>query len=1276
MSKSRFFRLSNKILTAFVLVAQAVFLLGAPQISLAELGSVTINFSPLPPSTATIGQALIITAISNYDENSMVDFKIDGPQSLYYPPVIHTTGSYTYSFTWNTSSFPAGTYQIRVQANRAGETPSQTATVSLQSGGGGGGGGSNDTAAPSQPTGLVAVSLTATQVGLSWSASTDNVGVTGYYIYRSASGSWGQVGQSTAAAYTDTGVLPSTPYYYKVIAFDAAGNQSVASSDLFLNTPAGNPPNPPASLSASLLNNYINLTWPVSTEATYYIINRSNNGGTYTSLSNITGTSYTDYNVAAGSSYTYKVFACASSSGCSTSAAISNTVSVNSGISLTATTTTNLTVAFYGNVTPVSGTTQVYAQTNIEANNVSFYVRGPQAANFPSEHTAGTTQYYFKWDTKTFVDGYYQIEVVATKDSLTANSIINLEVKNSSPTTATTTDQLKIGFVTPPAFISGKTRFNAKTNLIADNLKFYISGPKNHETASQYDGSYYYFYWDIANFPNGLYTLEARANKGSNSASSKIEVALDNTIYIKPDYIATSTQPLTYLQPTTAIDVQIIEPNNGAIVNGWIRLLAKTFGPIRSVKFSKIKNGVATILGNGYLNPSGYQWEYGWDTGPLTEGDYYLSVSAWDDKGNSITGDKILVRVQKNAPAPATYPTTQPTYPTTQPAYQQPLNTTLPPPPASDYVSMLPWECQQAGLTTRSECDGYMFKLYLPYECQQASVRTKEGCDEIMMLKNFPLECQEAKAQTPQECDKIMFAKYGRPQECANLSDQDCKNLLANKFTDQSFFIPLETVNSFVTEMVPIECREAKITTRPDCQKYLMNKYTPLECRQEGITTPEECDAVMKKKYGRPKECEELSDEQCLEAMKKIRPMEVKQILASDQVPLECRQTSVASFAECESLMREKYMPLECRQAGAKTKEDCDKEMQRKYGRPAQCEGLSEEECRILIEKIILGNFIDENTLNRLRKEVKNISAKNIVFKRVESANQQTSGQIIVKEERKSKPVESALVKTINEVMPFADTNKEIGLLVLPASDKEEKSDSAVPVTLAFDSDGDGLPDDIEKRLGTDPNKPDTDGDGFLDGAEVASGYNPLGPGNLEKKLTPTEKAIVNKTSLEQPRISAETVNENLKIKKIENIKTADAAAAASTNLKFEGQALPNDVVSLFIYSVMPIVVTVNTDANGNWVYELDKTLVDGKHEAYVVINDEHGKIESKSSPFSFFVKEAKAVSQSNFIKTDINIYDRTKAMTGWYVAGGLALILFTIGLFFVYNRSRKNTLA
>ncbi len=88
---------------------------------------------------------------------------------------------------------------------------------------------SGDTQPPTVPTGLTVTGVTAHSVSLSWHASTDNVGVTGYTIYRNGS-SVGTTGGANATSFTDTTAAPSTTYNYTVDAFDGAGNHSAQSS--------------------------------------------------------------------------------------------------------------------------------------------------------------------------------------------------------------------------------------------------------------------------------------------------------------------------------------------------------------------------------------------------------------------------------------------------------------------------------------------------------------------------------------------------------------------------------------------------------------------------------------------------------------------------------------------------------------------------------------------------------------------------------------------------------------------------------------------------------------------------------------------------------------------------------------------------------------------------------------------------------------------------------------------------------------------------------------
>jgi glucose/arabinose dehydrogenase/chitodextrinase len=97
--------------------------------------------------------------------------------------------------------------------------------------------GGGDTTPPATPTGLTATAVSSSRIDLSWAASTDNVGVVGYKVFRNGS----QVGTTTTTTYQDTGLTPSTTYTYAVSAYDAAGNTSGQSA------PASATTAPPAS---------------------------------------------------------------------------------------------------------------------------------------------------------------------------------------------------------------------------------------------------------------------------------------------------------------------------------------------------------------------------------------------------------------------------------------------------------------------------------------------------------------------------------------------------------------------------------------------------------------------------------------------------------------------------------------------------------------------------------------------------------------------------------------------------------------------------------------------------------------------------------------------------------------------------------------------------------------------------------------------------------------------------------------------------------------------
>ncbi len=78
--------------------------------------------------------------------------------------------------------------------------------------------------------------------------------------------------------------------------------------------------------------------------------------------------------------------------------------------------------------------------------------------------------------------------------------------------------------------------------------------------------------------------------------------------------------------------------------------------------------------------------------------------------------------------------------------------------------------------------------------------------------------------------------------------------------------------------------------------------------------------------------------------------------------------------------------------------------------------------------------------------------------------------------------------------------------------------------------------------------------------------------------------------------------------------------------VKLTGKAEPNQLVYLYIFSE-PIVVSVQTDGNGDWEYNLDKELATGEHKVYVAVKNDDSTVKAKSSAFSFIIGQAIAAS-------------------------------------------------
>jgi parallel beta-helix repeat protein len=161
-----------------------------------------------------------------------------------------------------------------------------------------------DTTPPSIPSGLTA-SSGSSSVALGWNASSDNVGVAGYTVYRNGA-ALATVGASTLS-YTDIAVSSVTQYTYAIDAFDAAGNHSAQSVSVSLTTPDWTPPTSPTGLTATNGASSVGLSWSASTDnvgVSGYTVYR--NGA---SLATVGGAvlNYTDASVSSATAYTYRI---------------------------------------------------------------------------------------------------------------------------------------------------------------------------------------------------------------------------------------------------------------------------------------------------------------------------------------------------------------------------------------------------------------------------------------------------------------------------------------------------------------------------------------------------------------------------------------------------------------------------------------------------------------------------------------------------------------------------------------------------------------------------------------------------------------------------------------------------------------------------------------------------------------------------------------------------------------------------------------------------------
>ena len=153
-------------------------------------------------------------------------------------------------------------------------------------------------------------------INLSWQASTDNVGVTKYLIYRN--GVLVNSVNSPGTKFIDTDINANTTYQYYLKAVDAAGNTSVASPTITVNTglPDTQAPTAPTNLtSPTQTQTSIALKWNPSTDNVgvtnyrIYKIGGSRKNSFNTLIATTSSTTYTVTGLTKGTAYSFYVIA-------------------------------------------------------------------------------------------------------------------------------------------------------------------------------------------------------------------------------------------------------------------------------------------------------------------------------------------------------------------------------------------------------------------------------------------------------------------------------------------------------------------------------------------------------------------------------------------------------------------------------------------------------------------------------------------------------------------------------------------------------------------------------------------------------------------------------------------------------------------------------------------------------------------------------------------------------------------------------------------------------
>jgi fibronectin type 3 domain-containing protein len=331
-----------------------------------------------------------------------------------------------------------------------------------------------DTTAPSAPTGLVATAVSSGQINLAWTASTDNIGVTGYRVERcqeSGCISFAEIAAPTTNSFNNLGLAAGASYSYRVRALDAAGNTSGFSNVASASTPAPDTiaPTDPSALTATATgSSQVNLAWTASTDnvgVSGYRVERCTGAGcnNFAQIATPSVPSFSNTGLTASTSYNYRVRAADAAGNLS---GYSNVASVTTG----AAPDTTVPTAPASLTATVAGMTQINLAWNASTDNVGvtgynvYRCQGASCTNFALVGTSSTTA-FSSTGLAAGTTYRHRVRALDAAGNLSGNS--NTVSSTTQSSTDTTLPTAPTGLA---ATVAGTSQVNLAWNASTDNV--------------------------------------------------------------------------------------------------------------------------------------------------------------------------------------------------------------------------------------------------------------------------------------------------------------------------------------------------------------------------------------------------------------------------------------------------------------------------------------------------------------------------------------------------------------------------------------------------------------------------------------------------------------------------------------------------------------------------------------------------------------------------------------------------------------------------------------